>query len=61
MTRARARLLVEWTTGWITVKGNAGMPFLPEAEKPYYSMALPASPETDFEAAKTFRTRLAKD
>ena len=61
MMRAQARLLVEGTIGWITVKGNAGTPFLLEAEKPYYPMVLPTSPETDFEASKTFRTMLAKD
>ncbi len=61
MTRAQTWSLVEGTIGWITVKGNAGTPFLLEAEKPYYPMVLPTSPETDFEASKTFRTMPAKD
>jgi len=37
ITRIRGRSLMDSVTGWITLKGNQGTPFLQEVEKPFYA------------------------
>jgi len=55
LLRIKARSLSDGVTGWITVKGNHGTPFLQEVEKPFYACNTEMSLETDFEGSNAVR------
>jgi len=48
LTRVRGRALRDAITGWISVKGNRGTPFLEEASKPFKACAAEAQLEENF-------------
>jgi len=51
VTRARVRALLDDTTGWVTVKGNQGTPYLNEATRPCYFATAPVCMQDGFPSA----------
>jgi len=49
--RVRARALSDSVTGWISVKGNQGTPFLKETSRPRYSCTCEVALEKDFRSS----------
>jgi len=56
LTRIRGKSLATNATGWISVKGNQGTPFLKEVEKPHYVCTAEVAMETEFKDGQLVRT-----
>lgn len=55
LTRVRVKSMVDGAEGWVSVKGNAGTPFLQEVEKPYYSVCKELSLDKEFRTTGAIR------
>lgn len=55
LSRIKGRSLTSGTEGWITVRGNAGTPYLQEVEKPYYLCAIESAMHEDCRGGQLVR------